>query len=217
MNLMIIGLCGVLAYLLGSIPTAIWYGEAYYGIDIREHGSGNAGATNTFRVLGKRAGMVVIFIDVLKGWVATSLAMGLYYLHLVQAEERVYLKLIFGFLAVLGHLLPFWANFKGGKGVATLLGMVISLHPLAAVVCLFIFLLIFSLSHYVSLGSMLACVSFPTMLTFQLFGEKEPVSLVGFGCLMSFLLFYTHRKNIRKLIDGTESKIYLWKKNKQVV
>ena len=126
MTYILIALAGVTAYLLGSIPTAVWYGQAHFGIDIREHGSGNAGATNTFRVLGKRAGTAVMLIDILKGWLATSMALILFYLEVIPQEQRITFKLIFGILALIGHILPIFAGFRGGKGVATLLGMALS-------------------------------------------------------------------------------------------
>ena len=213
MNTFYLALCAVASYLLGSIPTAIWYGEAYFGIDIRQHGSGNAGATNTLRVLGKKAGSVVILIDIMKGWVATSLASGLYFLHVIDVNELVIYKLAFGVLAVLGHVFPFWAKFKGGKGVATLLGMAFAVHSEAAFICLGVFLLIFLITHFVSLGSMLAAVSFPVMMLMKVFGT-EHLGTIIFGITMSLLVIITHRKNIKRLLTGTETKIFLFKTKK---
>jgi acyl phosphate:glycerol-3-phosphate acyltransferase len=213
MNNFYIGLCSLAAYLLGSIPTAIWYGEAYFGIDIRQHGSGNAGATNTLRVLGKKAGTTVILIDVLKGWVATSLASGLFILQVIDANELVIWKLTFGIFAVLGHVFPFWAKFKGGKGVATLLGMTFAVHSEAALICLGVFLLIFFITHFVSLGSMLAAISFPVMMLMKVFGQ-EHLGTIIFGLTMSVLVIVTHRKNIKRLLSGTETKIFLFKSKK---
>jgi acyl phosphate:glycerol-3-phosphate acyltransferase len=133
MEIFYITICGISAYLLGSIPTAVWYGTGFHGIDIREHGSKNAGATNTFRVLGKKAGIIVLIIDVLKGWVATSLALGLYYLHVISNNAMEDWKLAFGVLAVVGHLFPIFSNFRGGKGVATLCGMLLSINAIAGI------------------------------------------------------------------------------------
>ena len=204
---LIVGLC-LLSYLLGSIPTAIWYGETYHGIDIREHGSGNAGATNTFRVLGRKAGSIVLFVDALKGFLATSLAAGLFYFRLVDWETCVTLKILFGFLAVIGHLLPIFCDFKGGKGVATTLGMVLALHPQAALVSILVFLVVFAVSKYVSLGSMVASLAFPIMLSLGVFGQELPI-LIYFGSFVAFLVVFTHRQNIVRIFQGTENRMYL--------
>lgn len=207
MVFLIVGLC-LLSYLLGSIPTAIWYGETYHGIDIREHGSGNAGATNTFRVLGRKAGSIVLFVDALKGFLATSLASGLFYFRLVDWETCVTLKILFGFLAVIGHLLPIFCDFKGGKGVATTLGMVLALHPQAALVSILVFLAVFAVSKYVSLGSMIASLAFPIMLSLGVFGQELPI-LIYFGSFVAFLVVFTHRQNIVRIFQGTENRMYL--------
>ncbi|MEY4610127.1 MAG: Glycerol-3-phosphate 1-O-acyltransferase [Bacteroidota bacterium] len=207
MVFLIVGFC-LLSYLLGSIPTAIWYGETYHGIDIREHGSGNAGATNTFRVLGRKAGSIVLFVDALKGFLATSLAAGLFYFRLVDWETCVTLKILFGFLAVIGHLLPIFCDFKGGKGVATTLGMVLALHPQAALVSILVFLVVFAVSKYVSLGSMVASLAFPIMLSLEVFGQELPI-LIYFGSFVAFLVVFTHRQNIVRIFQGTENRMYL--------
>ncbi len=208
MNWLHIVPCAVLAYLLGSIPTAVWYGQAFFGLDIRQFGSGNAGATNTFRVLGKRAGTVVMLIDVLKGWLAANLGLMLFYLDSIAVEERVDLKLAFGLIAVVGHLFPLFAGFRGGKGVATLLGMVLSIHPQAASVCIGIFLLVMLITQYVSLSSMLAAMSFPLLMLDGYFG-KEPTVLVVFAFVMFALVVFTHQKNIGRLLRGQESRVPL--------
>ncbi len=203
--------CAVVAYLLGSIPTAIWYGEAYFGIDVRKHGSGNAGATNTFRVLGKRAGTVVLLIDALKGWIATSLALMLYYGHLIEWNDCQQLKLVFGFAAVIGHIFPVFSDFKGGKGVATLLGMVMSVHPEAALVCMVIFFVVFLSFNYVSLGAIVASFAFPILLLLKTFGKENDLVIV-FGFLLFIMIVVTHRKNIVRLLRGQENRIYLRKR-----
>jgi acyl phosphate:glycerol-3-phosphate acyltransferase len=203
--------CTIAAYLLGSIPTAIWYGEAYFGMDIRKHGSGNAGATNTFRVLGKRAGTVVLLIDAIKGWIATSIALMLYYAHIIDWADCQNLKLLFGFAAVFGHIFPVFSNFKGGKGVATLLGMVMSVHPEAALVCMVIFFLVFISFHYVSLGAIIASFAFPILLLFKTFGPENTLVII-FGFLLFGMIVLTHRKNIVKLLKGQENKMFLRKK-----
>lgn len=196
------------AYLIGSIPTAVWYGKTYYNIDIRNHGSGNAGATNTFRVLGKKAGSIVMAVDMFKGWLATSLALLFNYLGLISETNTIYCQLIFGMIAVIGHVLPIFAEFKGGKGIATLMGMVLSIHIYAALICLGVFLLVFLTSHYVSLGSMIASLAYPVIMLIPAFSPDEPVVLV-FGFVIFVLVVLTHRKNVRRLINGEENKIYL--------
>lgn len=205
----------LLAYLLGSVPTAVWYGLAFSGIDIRTKGSGNAGATNTFRVLGKRAGIIVLLIDVLKGWLAANLALMMNYAGLITTEERLPLKMLFGVIAVLGHLFPVFARFRGGKGVATLLGVMMSIHPEAAGTCIGVFLLILLLTGYVSLSSMVAALAFPLMLGFNLFG-KEKLLLIVFGAALALLIVYTHHKNIYRLLRGQENRVGLGGKGKKI-
>ncbi|MCS6820777.1 MAG: glycerol-3-phosphate 1-O-acyltransferase PlsY [Microscillaceae bacterium] len=210
MDLFFIILGAVAAYLIGSFPTAVWYSKRYFGIDVRDYGSGNAGATNTFRVLGSRAGMVVLLIDVLKGFVATSLAWVLTYTHLVSYDEfmlekLLFYKLIFGLLAVLGHIFPIYANFKGGKGVATLLGMMLCVNWAVTLICLGIFIIVLLLSQYVSLGSLLAALAFPLILLSPRFKPDDPV-LTVFGFFMFIVIAITHKKNIIRLANGEESR-----------
>ncbi|MFN8357717.1 MAG: glycerol-3-phosphate 1-O-acyltransferase PlsY [Spirosomataceae bacterium] len=205
--------CALLAYLLGSVPTAVWYGLAYFGIDIRQHGSGNAGATNTFRVLGKRAGTAVMLIDILKGWTATSLALILYYLQVIDLQGVIACKILFGTMAVVGHIFPVFAHFKGGKGVATLLGMVLSLHPEAALLCIAVFLLVMITFRYVSLASMIAALAFPLSMIFRLFGTESSLTII-FGFVFFLIIVITHQKNIIRLIRGQESRTYLFKRKK---
>lgn len=200
------------AYILGSIPTAVWVGKAKYGLDIREHGSKNAGATNTFRVLGKKAGRVVLSIDVLKGAVAVLLP---YFLlgYDFSAPELTHVQLVASFLAVLGHVFPLFANFKGGKGVATSLGVIIGLQPVAAAFCIVIFLCVFIISNYVSLGSITASIGFAICLwTFWGLDYTKTIALPIFGSLLGAIVIFAHRKNISRLLDGTESKMNLFKK-----
>ncbi|NDF61178.1 MAG: glycerol-3-phosphate 1-O-acyltransferase, partial [Crocinitomicaceae bacterium] len=161
---------GVVGYLLGSIPTAVWVGKRFYGVDVREHGSKNAGATNTFRVLGKKPGKIVLIIDVLKGLLAV-LTPQLMYPEL-SYESIIQLKIIAAITVILGHVFPLFAGFKGGKGVATALGVIIAIHPLAACICLGIFLAVFLTFNYVSLGAIITSVFFPIVLIF-VFQEKS--------------------------------------------
>jgi acyl phosphate:glycerol-3-phosphate acyltransferase len=201
------------SYLLGSIPTSVWYGIGYFGMDVRKYGSGNAGASNTFRTLGKRAGIVVMLIDVLKGWTATSLAPLLYYSGTIAQESILGYKILFGVLAIIGHIFPIFVRFKGGKGVATLLGMVLAIHPELALVCITIFILTLLTSQYVSLSSMLATLAFPLLSLLGLFGPAETL-LIVFGFAMFFLVVLTHQKNIIRLLNGNESRVSLFKSQK---
>jgi len=201
----------LVAYLVGSIPTAVWYGKTTANIDVREHGSGNAGATNTFRVLGTKAGIIVMIIDIAKGFFAANLPFLVNGLNLISLEPNQYvnIQLLCGMCSVLGHIFPLYANFKGGKGVATLLGMIIAINPIAALFCIVIFLIIFFSTKYVSLGSMSAGVAFPLLLLIpKIYSFSPSLVLVNFGFVLSILLILTHRKNIKRLISGEESKAF---------
>lgn len=200
----------IAAYLIGSFPTAVWYGKAYFGIDIREHGSGNAGATNTFRVLGRKAGTIVMLVDVLKGWTATQAANLLIFANLVPDEDLAVFKLIFGMAAVLGHVFPIYVGFRGGKGIATLLGMVLSIQTQAALLCLLVFIVVLLLSKYVSLGSMIASLVFPLLLISPKFRPDEHDHLlIIFGFVIFFIVVFTHQKNIVRLLNGEENKAHI--------
>jgi acyl phosphate:glycerol-3-phosphate acyltransferase len=201
-----LGLLG--AYLIGSIPTAVWYSKAFYGFDVRDHGSGNAGATNTFRVLGKKAGIIVMSIDTFKGFVASASAMFLFDLDWAISEKVIIFKLLYGIAAVIGHVFPAFAQFRGGKGVATLLGMVIAIHPPAALVCMGVFIVVFMLSKYVSLGSLIAAISFPVLMFVPYFNPGQPIVVV-FAFAMCSIVVLTHQKNIRRLLNGEENKMNL--------
>ena len=158
------------AYLIGSIPTAVWISKYFFNIDIRDYGSGNAGATNTFRVLGSKWGTLVMAVDVLKGIIATSLYILLPF-YLTDEWDRTNFMIGLGMAAVLGHIFPIWANFRGGKGVATLLGMAVAIQPLVAVCCIGVFLIVLYLTRFVSLSSILAGISFMVFILF-IFNEK---------------------------------------------
>jgi glycerol-3-phosphate acyltransferase PlsY len=187
----------------------VWYGQGFFGVDVRQHGSGNAGATNTFRVLGKRAGTVVMLVDVLKGYTAAILSSILWFSDVTTEGEILTFEIVFGIVAVLGHLYPIFAGFKGGKGVATLLGMVLAIHPEMALICIGIFLLVVIASQYVSLGSILAALAFPVLLLLQIFGQEESPLLIVFGFVMFLLVVLTHKKNIRRLLHGQENRTIL--------
>ena len=198
----------VLAYLIGSIPTAIWVSRKFFNIDIRDYGSGNAGATNTFRVLGSKWGSFVMMVDVLKGVVATSLYILLPY-YLTNEWDRTNFMIGLGLASVLGHIFPIWANFKGGKGVATLLGMAVAIQPVVAICCIGVFLIVLYLTRFVSLSSILAGVSFMVFILF-IFNEKETLYRV-FAVLVALMVVLTHQKNIGRILKGTESKVPIFK------
>lgn len=202
----------VIAYLFGSIPTAVWIGQAFYGVDVREYGSGNAGATNTFRVLGTRAGVIVMIIDILKGFTATNLAyfIGSSVTGPQDAAQFVNYKLALGVIAVVGHLFPVFAGFRGGKGVATLFGMVLAVHFPAAMVCVSLFVLVLLLTRYVSLSSIIAGFSFP--FSIALWFHSPVKSILLYAICICALVLVTHQKNIERLLKGKESKVYLFRK-----
>lgn len=198
----------VLAYLIGSIPTAVWVSRYFFDIDIRDYGSGNAGATNTFRVLGSKWGSFVMVIDIIKGVVATSLYIVLPY-YMADEWARTNLMIGLGLSAVIGHIFPIWAGFRGGKGVATLLGMAVAIQPLVAICCIGVFLLVLYLTRFVSLSSILAGISFMVFILF-IFNEKEPLYRI-FAILVALMVVLTHQKNIGRILKGTESKVPILK------
>jgi len=197
-----LGLLIIIAYLIGSIPTAVWVGKFFYSTDIREHGSRNAGATNTIRILGWKAGIPVFLIDILKGFLAASLVT--FSIYKPDTNSYINFQLFMGFLALLGHIFPIFAKFKGGKGVATLLGVVIALSTAPAFIAFGIFLIALFLFKYVSLGSIIAGLSYP--INIFLFFPASPISIKIAAIVMSIALIITHRKNIGRLIKGTEPK-----------
>jgi len=200
----------LIAYFIGSIPTAFWVGNYFHGIDIREHGSKNAGATNTFRVLGKKSGWIVLTVDVLKGLVAATLPYWFQSQLVGFKDELLIMQLSTSFSAVFGHVFPIFAGFRGGKGVATSLGIVIGLNPLAAAICLVVFLVVFIFSKYVSLGAITAALVFPFVSFFILKNDNQ--IMIIFTIVLSFLVIVAHRKNISRLIKGEENKMNLLKK-----
>jgi glycerol-3-phosphate acyltransferase PlsY len=202
----------LLAYLLGSIPTAVWVSQKIYGIDIREHGSGNAGATNTFRVLGKKAGIGVMLVDMLKGWAAIQLSH--FSIYDWGSVQIVNLQIGLGLCAVIGHIFPVWANFRGGKGIATLFGMILAIHPVVAVSLVGVFLLMLFLTRYVSLSSMAASVAFPVLILFIFKDQAPETSYKLFAIATACMVVLTHHKNISRLIAGNESKVKLIKRRK---
>ncbi len=200
----------VLAYLLGSIPSAVWIGKKYYGIDIREHGSKNAGTTNMLRVLGRRAAVPVFALDFFKGFVAVTIVSLMRYDDLMGTNDIINLKIGAVFAAVLGHIFPIFAGFRGGKGVATLVGAVTGIYPPVVLLCFGVWLVVLIITHYVSLASMIAGCCFPV---FTLISRRvnDSMAFIVFSFVTAVLLIYTHRKNIKRLWAGSESKTYIWR------
>ena len=198
------------AYLTGAFPSAVWVGRVFYNIDVREYGSGNSGATNTFRVLGKRAGIPVLFMDIFKGWVVVHYVLLISNVSSLSPELFFENQLAFGIAAVIGHLFPVYTGFRGGKGIATMLGLLIGLEPYAALFSFCVFLVVFLISKYVSLGSMLASLAFPFFLMFILKSTND--SLILFAIFVPILSLITHQKNLERLIRGEETKVKFGKK-----
>ena len=208
----------IIAYLLGSIPSAVWIGKKYYGIDIREHGSKNAGTTNMLRVLGRRAALPVFGLDFLKGFVAVTIIDLMKYDSVFAdgANENWFyiLRFIAVFAAVVGHIFPIFANFRGGKGVATLVGAITGIYPPVVLLCFAVWVVILMMTHYVSLASIVAGCCFP-VFTIASPKVNQSVPFIVFSFVTAVLLLYTHRKNIVRLKNGTESKIYIWKPHRK--
>ena len=199
------------AYLLGSVPTSVWAGKIFHGIDVRDHGSGNAGATNAMRVLGVKTGLPVLAIDMLKGFAAVRLV-HLQSVFLPDDERFMILSILSGILAVTGHIFPVFAGFRGGKGVATIAGVCLSLHAPATAAALGVFILVLLITKYVSVGSMSAGLSFPVWVILVF---KSPfASLWIFSILAALLLLFTHMKNVQRLFAGNENKAsFLFRKS----
>lgn len=205
MGVIITVIAFILAYLLGSIPTAVWIGKRFHGIDVREHGSGNAGATNTIRVLGWKTGLPVMLIDVAKGWLAAMLPR---FLHLAPAESALLtdLQILTGLTAIMGHIFPVFAGFRGGKGVATVFGTLLAINPALTLVCIGVFLIVLLLTGIVSVSSMSAGIAFPVFL-FTVFNTPS-VFLKVFSVFIAVALLVTHRNNIKRLLKGEEKKLF---------
>jgi acyl phosphate:glycerol-3-phosphate acyltransferase len=201
---------GVLAYLMGSFSSAVWIGKWFYNTDVREHGSGNAGATNTIRVLGTRAGVIVMVLDIVKAWGAVMLA-HLFAINTWTDAQLVDYKIVVGSLAVLGHVFPVFTGFKGGKGVASLVGVIIALYsPYIFLLVLAWFLTVFILTRYVSLASVTASIFFAVLAIF-IFHEQNTY-LIVLAALIAVFVPLTHHKNIKRLLKGEENKLSFRKK-----
>ena len=198
----------IMAYLIGSIPTALIISKKFFGVDIRDYGSGNMGATNTFRVLGSQYGTVVMVMDIMKGMLAVGLCN---FLPSYYSDEwaRTNLMVGLGLAAVIGHIFPAFADFRGGKGVATLFGMILAIQPVIAGSCAGVFLLVLFLTRYVSLSSILAGLSLPICVLW--IWNDDVVVYRIFAVLVAALIILTHQKNILKLWRGSESRVPILK------
>lgn len=198
----------ILAYFIGSVPTSVWVSKSVFKIDIRDYGSGNAGATNTFRVLGARWGTFVMIVDMLKGLLAVKLAYLLPY-YVLNDFARTNFQIGLGLAAVVGHIFPIWAEFRGGKGVATLFGLVLGISPWTALGCVAVFSLVLYLTRFVSLSSILASLAFPVFILLVFNVDNETYRI--FAIAVAMLVILTHQKNITRLLRGSESKAPIFK------
>ncbi|MCD4734890.1 MAG: glycerol-3-phosphate 1-O-acyltransferase PlsY [Bacteroidales bacterium] len=198
-----------IAYLIGSIPTSVWVGKLFYKVDIRNEGSGNAGATNTIRVLGLKAGIPVLIFDIFKGWFSVFIAI---FVPLTGSDfpDLIDLRIMMSIAAVVGHIFPIYVGFRGGKGIATLFGVGIALFPWSALIVFGIFMFVFTIGGYVSLASVTACVSFPIVEIFIL-GHQQYPSLIILSILVAIFVPLTHKKNIGRLLKGKEKKFRIGK------
>lgn len=223
MNILIIIILAVASYLIGSFSSALWYGKWLYGIDIREHGSKNAGATNILRVLGWKCAIPVFITDVVKSFVPTMFFVVLLN-HFASTDgntfvekgsETYYLyQLLFGMMTIVGHIFPVFSGFKGGKGVASMLGLVLALDPLSAAISLAVFIIVALTTKIISVASMSAAVAFPIVVCILGFFREagHSVTLTSFSVLVAVLIIVTHRKNIKRLLNGEEPKLTIGKK-----
>ncbi|MFO7620637.1 MAG: glycerol-3-phosphate 1-O-acyltransferase PlsY [Bacteroidales bacterium] len=195
----------IFGYMLGSVATAVWTGKIFHGIDVREHGSGNAGATNVIRVLGWKTGVPVLLLDVAKGWIASMLPVFAGFAEAGSAQ-LINFQILAGIAAIIGHIFPLFAGFRGGKGVATIFGVLLAVHPLLTLSCLGVFLIVLVLSGYVSLSSMSAGAAFPLLL-FLVFDTPSLFFRI-FSIIAAIALIITHKKNIKRLIRGEETKLF---------
>ena len=206
----------IISYLLGSIPTSVWLGKAYFGSDVRTQGRGHAGATNTLRTLGKKAGLFVLIVDFMKGFSAANLKLLQDMITKTtgsQREEFLTFQLLFGSCAVMGHIFPLFARFKGGKGIATLIGVVLAVDYQLALLLILSFILIVGISQYVSLGSIVSGLLSPLYVYFlyRKSSFTQQPNFILFCMAFSLLVMVTHRKNIVRLIKGKENKTRLFK------
>lgn len=200
----------IIAYSIGSFSSAVWIGKWFYGIDVRRYGSMNAGATNTLRVLGWKAGIPVLLLDALKGWIAVKLAAWLMPKPLGELQQEL-LLIACGIAAVLGHIFPLYSRFKGGKGVATLLGIGLALFPYPTLGAVVVFIIFMILSCIVSLSSILAGISFPFFVVFLPYQPRPHWPFLVLSILVAIFIPFTHLSNIRRLLKGEEKKFSIAK------
>ncbi len=198
----------IIAYLLGSIPSSVWIGRLFYQKDVRDFGSGNAGATNTFRVLGIKPGVAVLILDALKGVAAVKVS-----LLFARFAGDVEVMVLLGICAVIGHVFPVFAQFRGGKGIATLLGMIMAIHTPSALMAMATFAVVFLSVRIVSVSSILASLSFPIWLIFRYHENSNILIIFSFALVMMVLL--THQKNLERLLNREENRVRLLKKNRK--
>lgn len=198
----------LVAYLIGSIPSAVWVGRTFYNTDVREYGSGNAGATNTFRVLGKKPGIVVLLMDVIKGFLAVKLAyiLGDYD---SKSPEFIDFELALAVCGLLGHIFPVYVGFRGGKGVATLLGILIAIHPEAAFFCALAFIVTLYFTGFVSMSSMVSGITFPVVIM-VFYSTNSSINI--FSLAVAILILVTHQRNIERILNKEESRVKWYKK-----
>jgi acyl phosphate:glycerol-3-phosphate acyltransferase len=201
----------IAAYLIGSIPTAYWIGKVFFNIDIREHGSKNMGASNSFRVLGPVWGIIVLIIDLGKGMAAVQLALLVHSTDWLGTEKSFW-QLLFGLVAVAGHVFPVFAGFRGGKGVATLFGLVLAIQPWIALISIGAFIIVVFLTRYISVGSIIAAVVFMACVWFAY--KESNVYMRWFSIMAAALVIFMHRSNILRLLKGSENK-FNWRKKKK--
>lgn len=198
----------ITAYFVGSIPTALIVSRSFFDIDIRDYGSGNMGATNAYRILGSKWGTLIMVLDVLKGMIAVGLCF-LMPNYIENEIQQTNFMIALGLAAVIGHIFPVFAQFKGGKGVATLLGMLLIVQPLVAVACLGVFILVLFLTRYVSLSSILGAIMLPISVIW--IWNDDVLTYRIFAVLVAFLVIITHQKNIGRLMKGAETRVHILK------
>ena len=201
--MVIVAVC--LAYLLGSLPWSVWLGKVLKGVDLREHGSGNAGATNAFRVLGKPIGITVLILDMLKGYAAVNLVF-LQNEFEPHTELWMILRIGLGLVAILGHIFPVFAGFRGGKGVATMTGIGLAVQAFSTLAAMGVYLLVFLGFRISALGSLMAALSYPIWLIWIF--KTEYLSLKIFSIFVVVLVLITHRSNIKRLLQGEEKSLF---------
>ncbi len=216
----------VLSYLIGSIPTSIIVSKAVKGIDIRKHGSGNAGGTNVMRVLGWKHGLFVILLDAVKGVLAVVVVARLHYgnipfQNITPFDDFTLVQIIAGISAVVGHVWTIFAGFKGGKGIATAVGMLLMIITVDMLIAIGVFIIVVTISRYVSLGSLLGSVAVPLSLIIRenVFNVDIPSyhTILPFIIAVSLFVVYTHRKNVVRILDGSENKLSFKKKKSSLI